>query len=201
NRVMAVLDPVKLVIDNYPEDREEWLDAENNPEEEERTYRKVPFSEELYIEREDFLEKASGKVFRLTIGKDVRLDNAHVIKVEIVVKDVDGNISEIHVTYDPDSRSGSGTEASKRKVKGTIHWVSSAHALEVEVRLYDRLFTHENPDGNKEIDFKEYINPDSLQMITAFVEPSLKTVQPEDKLQFQRIGYFTADKDSTPEKL
>ncbi|HLV46423.1 MAG TPA: glutamine--tRNA ligase/YqeY domain fusion protein [Flavobacterium sp.] len=201
NRVMAVLDPVKLVIDNYPEDKEEWLDAENNPEEEEMTYRKVPFSKELYIEREDFLENASRKFFRLTIGKEVRLKNAYIIKGESVVKDVDGNISEIHVTYDPDSRSGSGTEASKRKVKGTIHWVSSAHALEVEVRLYDRLFTHENPDGNKEIDFKEYINPDSLQMITAFVEPSLKTVQPEDKLQFQRIGYFTADKDSTPEKL
>jgi len=201
NRVMAVLDPVKLVIDNYPEDKEEWLDAENNPEEEEMTYRKVPFSKELYIEREDFLENASRKFFRLTIGKEVRLKNAYIIKGESVVKDVDGNISEIHVTYDPDSRSGSGTEASKRKVKGTIHWVSSAHALEVEVRLYDRLFTHENPDGNKEIDFKEYINSDSLQMITAFVEPSLKTVQPEDKLQFQRIGYFTADKDSTPEKL
>lgn len=198
---MAVLDPVKLVIDNYPEGKEEWLDAENNPEEEEMMYRKVPFSKELYIEREDFLENASRKFFRLTIGKEVRLKNAYIIKGESVVKDVDGNITEIHVTYDPDSRSGSGTEASKRKVKGTIHWVSSAHALEAEVRLYDRLFTHENPDGNKEIDFKEYINPDSLQMITAFVEPSLKTVQPEDKLQFQRIGYFTADKDSTPEKL
>lgn len=201
NRVMAVLDPVKLVIDNYPEGKEEWLDAENNPEEEEMTYRKVPFAKELYIEREDFLENASRKFFRLTIGKEVRLKNAYIIKGESVVKDVDGNIIEIHVTYDPDSRSGSGTEASKRKVKGTIHWVSSTHALEAEVRLYDRLFTHENPDGNKEIDFKEYINPDSLQVITAFVEPSLKTVQPEDKLQFQRIGYFTADKDSTPEKL
>ena len=201
NRVMAVLDPVKLVIDNYPEGEEEWLDAENNPEEEEMTYRKVPFSKELFIEREDFLENASRKFFRLTIGKEVRLKNAYIIKGESVVKDADGNITEIHVTYDPDSRSGSGTEASKRKVKGTIHWVSSAHALEAEVRLYDRLFTHENPDGNKEIDFKEYINPDSLQVITAYVEPSLQTVQPEDKLQFQRIGYFTADKDSTPEKL
>lgn len=201
NRVMAVLDPVKLIIDNYPEGKEEWLEAENNPEEEEMTYRKVPFSKELYIEREDFLENASRKFFRLTIGKEVRLKNAYIIKGESVVKDAEGNITEIHVTYDPDSKSGSGTEASQRKVKGTIHWVSSAHALEAEVRLYDRLFTHENPDGNKEIDFKEYINPDSLQVITAYVEPSLKTVQPEDKLQFQRIGYFTADKDSTADKL
>lgn len=201
NRVMAVLDPVKLIIDNYPEGQEEWLDAENNPEEEQMTYRKVPFSKELYIEREDFLENASRKFFRLTIGKEVRLKNAYIIKGESVVKDAEGNITEIHVTYDPDSKSGSGTEASQRKVKGTIHWVSSAHALEAEVRLYDRLFTHENPDGNKEIDFKEYINPDSLQVITAYVEPSLKTVQPEDKLQFQRIGYFTADKDSTADKL
>ncbi|PJR03671.1 glutamine--tRNA ligase/YqeY domain fusion protein [Avrilella dinanensis] len=201
NRVMAVLDPVKLIIDNYPEGEEEWLDAENNPEEEEMTYRKVPFSKELYIEREDFLENASRKFFRLTIGKEVRLKNAYIIKGESVVKDAEGNITEIHVTFDPDSKSGSGTEASQRKVKGTIHWVSSAHALEAEVRLYDRLFTHENPDGNKEIDFKEYINPDSLQVITAYVEPSLKTVQPEDKLQFQRMGYFTADKDSTADKL
>lgn len=201
NRVMAVLDPVKLIIDNYPEGQEEWLDAENNPEEEQMTYRKVPFSKELYIEREDFLENASRKFFRLTIGKEVRLKNAYIIRGESVVKDAEGNIAEIHVTYDPDSKSGSGTEASQRKVKGTIHWVSSAHALEAEVRLYDRLFTHENPDGNKEIDFKEYINPDSLQVITAYVEPSLKTVQPEDKLQFQRMGYFTADKDSTADKL
>lgn len=201
NRVMAVLDPVKLIIDNYPEDKEEWLDAENNPEVEEMTYRKVPFAKELYIEREDFLENASRKFFRLTIGKEVRLKNAYIIKGESVVKDADGNITEIHVTYDPESKSGSGTEASKRKVKGTIHWVSATHAIEAEVRLYDRLFTHENPDGNKEIDFKEYINPDSLQIITAFVEPSLQTAQPEDKLQFQRIGYFAVDKDSTTDKL
>lgn len=201
NRVMAVLDPVKLIIDNYPEDKEEWLDAENNPEVEEMTYRKVPFAKELYIEREDFLENASRKFFRLTIGKEVRLKNAYIIKGESVVKDADGNITEIHATYDPESKSGSGTEASKRKVKGTIHWVSATHAIEAEVRLYDRLFTHENPDGNKEIDFKEYINPDSLQIITAFVEPSLQTAMPEDKLQFQRIGYFAVDKDSTTDKL
>ncbi|WP_372474171.1 glutamine--tRNA ligase/YqeY domain fusion protein [Capnocytophaga sp. ARDL2] len=201
NRVMAVLDPVKLVITNYPEGQEEWLDAENNPEAEEVTYRKVPFSKELYIEREDFLEEANSKFFRLTLGKEVRLKNAYIIKGESVVKDENGNITEIHATYDPDSRSGSGTEASKRKVKGTIHWVSISHAVEAEVRIYDRLFTHENPDGNKEVDFKEYINSNSLNVITGFVEPSLQSAKEGDKFQFQRLGYFTVDKDSKEGKL
>lgn len=201
DRVMAVLDPVKLVITNYPEGQEEWLDAENNPEVEELTFRKVPFSRELLIEREDFLEEANRKFFRLSLGKEVRLKNAYIIKGESVVKDENGNITEIHVTYDADSKSGSGTEASKRKVKGTIHWVSIPHAVEAEVRIYDRLFTHENPDGNKEVDFKEYINPDSLKVITGYVEPSLKTAVSGDKFQFQRLGYFCVDKDSTPEKL
>lgn len=201
DRVMAVLDPVKLVITNYPEDQEEWLDAENNPEVEELTFRKVPFSRELLIEREDFLEEANRKFFRLSLGKEVRLKNAYIIKGESVVKDENGNITEIYATYDPDSRSGSGTEASKRRVKGTIHWVSIPHAVEAEVRIYDRLFTHENPDGNKEVDFKEYINPDSLKVITGYVEPSLKTAVSGDKFQFQRLGYFCVDKDSTPEKL
>ncbi len=201
DRVMAVLDPVKMIITNYPEGQEEWLDAENNPEAEELTFRKVPFSKELYIEREDFLEEANNKFFRLTLGKEVRLKNAYIIKGESVVKDENGNITEIHVTYDADSKSGSGTEASKRKVKGTIHWVSIPHAVEAEVRIYDRLFTHENPDGNKEVDFKEYINPDSLKVITGYVEPSLKTAVSGDKFQFQRLGYFAVDKDSTAEKL
>ncbi len=201
DRVMAVLDPVKLVITNYPEGQEEWLDAENNPETEELTFRKVPFSRELYIEREDFKEDADKKFFRLTLGKEVRLKNAYIIQGESVVKDENGNITEIHVTYDADSKSGSGTEASKRKVKGTIHWVSIPHAVEAEVRIYDRLFTHENPDGNKEVDFKEYINPDSLKVITGYVEPSLKTAVSGDKFQFQRLGYFAVDKDSTAEKL
>ena len=201
DRVMAVLDPVKLVITNYPEGTEEWLDAENNPEADELTFRKVPFSRELYIEREDFLEEANSKFFRLTLGKEVRLKNAYIIKGESVVKDENGNIAEVHVTYDPDSRSGSGTEASKRKVKGTIHWVSIPHAIEAEVRIYDRLFTHENPDGNKEVDFKEYINPDSLKVIKGYVEPSLKTAKDGDKFQFQRLGYFAVDKDTTADKL
>ncbi len=201
DRVMAVLDPVKLVITNYPEGQEEWLDAENNPEAEELTFRKIPFSRELYIEREDFKEDADKKFFRLTLGKEVRLKNAYIIKGESVVKDANGNITEIHATYDADSKSGSGTEASKRKVKGTIHWVSVPHAVEAEVRIYDRLFTHENPDGNKEVDFKEYINPDSLKVITGYVEPSLKTATNGDKFQFQRLGYFCVDRDTTAEKL
>ena len=143
-RVMAVLDPVKLVITNYPEGQEEWLEAENNPEDESAGNREVPFSRELYIEREDFMENANSKYFRLTLGKEVRLKNAYIIKGESVVKDADGNITEIHATYDADSKSGSGTEASLRKIKGTIHWVSLQHAIKAEVHIYDRLFTHEN---------------------------------------------------------
>ncbi|WP_333878452.1 glutamine--tRNA ligase/YqeY domain fusion protein [Flavobacterium sp.] len=200
-RVMAVLNPVKLVITNYPDGQEEWLDAENNPEEEVMTYRKVPFSKELYIEREDFQEEANKKFFRLTLGTEVRLKNAYIIKGERVIKDENGNITEIHCTYDTDSRSGSGTEASQRKVKGTIHWVSIQHAIPAEVRVYDRLFTHESPDGNKEIDFKEFINPNSLEVITGYVEPSLQSAKNLDQFQFQRLGYFCVDKDSTSEKL
>ena len=200
-RVMAVLDPVKLVITNYPEGQEEWLEAENNPEEEVMTYRKVPFSKELYIEREDFQEEAHKKFFRLTLGTEVRLKNAYIIKGESVVKDENGNIIEIHATYDVDSKSGSGTEASQRKVKGTIHWVSIPHAKEAEVRLYDRLFTNESPDKDKEVDFKEFINPNSLKVITGYVEPSLVTSKELDHFQFQRLGYFCVDRDSTAEKL
>lgn len=200
-RVMAVLDPIKLVITNYPIDKVEWLDAENNPEDENAGQRKVPFSAELYIEREDFLEEAPAKFFRLSIGKEVRLKNAYIIKGESVVKDAAGKITEIHATYDTESLSGSGTEASQRKVAGTLHWVSAGHALEAEVRLYDRLFIDEAPDSHKEKDFLEFVNPDSLTVVTGFVEPSLKTAQTEDKFQFQRLGYFTVDKDSTAEKL
>jgi glutaminyl-tRNA synthetase len=200
-RVMAVLDPVKLVITNYPEGQEEWLEAENNPEEAIMTYRKVPFSKELYIEREDFQEEAHKKFFRLTLGTEVRLKNAYIIKGESVVKDANGNITEIHATYDVDSKSGSGTEASQRKVKGTIHWVSTAHAKEAEVRVYDRLFTNESPDKDKEVDFKAFINPNSLKVITGFVEPSLITAKELDHFQFQRLGYFCVDRDSTAEKL
>lgn len=200
-RVMAVLNPIKLVITNYPEGKEEWLTAENNPEEEVMTFREVPFSKELFIEREDFQEEAHKKFFRLTLGTEVRLKNAYIIKGESVIKDAYGNITEIHCTYDIDSKSGSGTEASNRKVKGVIHWVSIPHAIKAEVRLYDRLFTHENPDGNKDVDFKEYINPESLKVITGYVEPSLQTAKELDHFQFQRLGYFCVDRDSSAEKL
>jgi glutaminyl-tRNA synthetase len=198
---MAVLDPVKLVITNYPEGKEEWLDAENNPEDESAGERKVPFSKELYIEREDFKENAGSKYFRLTTGKEVRLKNAYIIKGEEVIKDAYGNITEIHCTYDPESRSGSGTEASKRNVKGTLHWVSIQHAIKAEVRLFDRLFSDENPDGHEDKDFMEFINPNSLTTITGYLEPSLKDVEVGDLFQFQRKGYFNVDKDSTPSHL
>lgn len=199
-RVMAVLDPVKLVITNYPQDGEEWLDAENNPEDGTQGFRKVPFTRELYIEREDFMEDAPSKFFRLSIGREVRLKNAYIIKGENVVKDASGLITEIHATYDPESLSGSGSEASLRKVSGTLHWVSVAHAKEAQVRLYDRLFLDEAPDSHKEKDFLEFVNPDSLKIVTGYVEPSLVNVVPEDKFQFQRLGYFVADKDSRPGK-
>ncbi|HCQ14415.1 glutamine--tRNA ligase/YqeY domain fusion protein [Flavobacterium sp.] len=200
-RVMAVLDPVKLVITNYPEGKEEWLEAENNQEDESAGFRKVPFSRELYIEREDFLEVAPAKFFRLSIGNEVRLKNGYIIKGESVIKDVNGNITEIQVTYDEDSRSGSGSEASQRKVAGTLHWVSISHAIEAEVRLYDRLFIDEAPDSHKEKNFLEFMNKSSLEIVKGFVEPSLADVKPNDKFQFQRLGYFNVDKDSTASKL
>jgi len=201
-RVMAVLNPVKLVITNYPEGKEEMLTAENNPEDEEAGFRTVPFSREIYIEKEDFREEANKKFFRLKLGKEVRLKNAYIIQANSVIKDDNGEVIEIHCTYDPDSKSGSGTEASMRKVKGTIHWVSIQHALEAEVRLYDRLFTDEAPDAHKDKDFKEFINPDSLKIIEkAYVEPSLATVNEGDSVQFQRLGYFNVDPDSSNDKL
>lgn len=200
-RVMVVLDPVKLVITNYPDGEEEWLDAENNPEDENAGNRKVPFSKELYIEREDFNEEANRKFFRLTLGKEVRLKNAYIIKGESVVKDAEGNITEIHCTYDSKSKSGSGTEESLRKVKGTLHWVSIKHAIPVEVRQYDRLFMNEAPDGHKEKDFMEFLNPDSLKGTTGYAEPSLKDVKTGERFQFQRIGYFNVDSDSSADRL
>jgi glutaminyl-tRNA synthetase len=200
-RVMAVLDPVKLVITNYPEGKEEWLEAENNQEDESAGFRKVPFSRELYIEREDFLEVAPAKFFRLSIGNEVRLKNGYIIKGESVTKDANGVITEIQVTYDEDSRSGSGSEASQRKVAGTLHWVSISHAIEAEVRLYDRLFIDEAPDSHKEKNFLDFMNTTSLEVVKGFVEPSLADVKSNDKFQFQRLGYFNVDKDSTASKL
>jgi glutaminyl-tRNA synthetase len=201
-RVMAVLNPVKLIINNYPEGKEEWLEAQNNPEDENAGFRKIPFSRELYIEREDFREEANKKFFRLKLGKEVRLKNAYIIKAESVLKDENGEITEIHCSYDPLSKSGSGTEESQRKVKGTLHWVSVQHALKAEVRVYDRLFNDQAPDSHKDRDFKEFINPDSLIIDTnAFVEPSLKEASMGDRFQFQRLGYFNIDADSKPGKL
>ena len=200
-RVMSVVNPVKLIIENYPEDKEEWLETEDNPEDENAGTREVPFSRELYIEREDFMEEAPKKFFRLTIGGEVRLKSAYIIKANRVEKDENGEITTIYATYDEESKSGSGTEASMRKVKGTLHWVSAKHALPIEVRIYDRLFTHEQPDAEKETDFMEFVNKDSLKKVQGFAEPSLKNAKVGDHYQFQRIGYFTPDKDSTADQL
>jgi len=200
-RVMGVLDPLKVVITNYPEGEEEWLDAENNPEDESAGSRKVPFSREIYIEKEDFREEANKKFFRLKLGKEVRLKNGYIIMAESCTKDAEGTVIEVQCTYDPKSKSGSGSEESLRKIKGTLHWVSIEHALKAEVRLYDRLFTDESPDTHKDKDFMEFVNPDSLKVITGFLEPSLKNAKIGDQVQFQRLGYFCVDPDSTDEKL
>lgn len=201
SRVMAVLDPLKVVITNYPEGQEEWLEAENNPEDESAGSRKVPFGRELWIEKADFKEEANRKFFRLKLGGEVRLKNGYIIKAESCTKDENGNITEVQCTYDPKSKSGSGTEESMRKVKGTLHWVSAQHAHSAEVRLYDRLFTDAAPDSHKDTDFMEFINPNSLESITAFIEPSLASAKEGERFQFQRMGYFCVDSDSTKEKL
>ncbi|KUG12352.1 glutamine--tRNA ligase [Elizabethkingia miricola] len=200
-RVMAVVDPVKLIIENYPEGQEEWVETENNPEDENAGTRQIPFSREIYIEREDFKEEANNKFFRLKLGGEVRLKSAYIIKAERVEKDDNGEVITIYATYDDKSKSGSGTEESLRKVKGTLHWVSAPHAIPVEARLYERLFTVEQPDAEKDADFLQYINPESLNTAHGFAEPSLKDVEIGEPLQFQRIGYFTKDRDSSDEKL
>lgn len=200
-RVMAVVNPVKLIITNYPEGQTEELTAINNPEDESQGSRTLPFSKELYIEREDFKEEANRKFFRLTLGKEVRLKNAYIIKGESVTKDSEGNITEIHCSYDPDSKSGSGSEASMRKVKGTIHWVSVQHAVDAEVRNYDRLFSDESPDQHKEQSFLDFVNPDSLSIQNAKVEPSLAALAIGERVQFQRLGYYTPDFDTTSSNL
>ena len=197
-RVMAVLDPVKLIITNYPDDQSEELLSDNGPDESFGT-RVVPFSKELWIEREDFMEEAAKKWFRLAPGAMVRLKSAYIVKCEGFAKDNKGKITEVYATYLPVSKSGS--DSSGISVKGTIHWVSVAHALNAEIRLYDRLFIVENPSA-EEGDFKEYINPNSLHIVrNAFIEPSLKDAVPLSKYQFIRKGYFCLDKDSTEEKM
>jgi glutaminyl-tRNA synthetase len=201
NRVMAVLDPVKVVITNYPEGQEEFLTAENNQEDESAGFREVPFSREIYIEKEDFREEANKKFFRLKLGKEVRLKNAYFITANSCTKDADGNVTEIQCTYDPLTKSGSGTEESMRKVKGTLHWVSIKHAVKAEVRAYDRLFLDEAPDSHKDKDYMEFVNPDSLEVITAYLEPSLQVAKIGERFQFQRLGYFNVDDDSTANNL
>lgn len=191
-RVMGVLNPIKIIITNYPEDREEWLEAENNPENIDAGTRKVPFSREIFIEKEDFKESAGNKFFRLKIGSEVRLKNAYIIKANSVLKTSTGEIEEVHCTY---------TKDTEKRVKGTLHWVSIKHALKVEVRDYDRLFLHEAPDNQGDRSFMDFINPDSLKIIQGYVEPSLKNAQPEERFQFQRLGYFNIDKDSDTERL
>ncbi|CAI8229265.1 MAG: Glutamine--tRNA ligase [SAR116 cluster bacterium] len=200
-RVMGVLRPLKVEITNYPEDQSELLSAENNPEDPAAGYREMPFSRHLFIEQEDFKEEANRKFFRLKLGGEVRLKNGYIIKAESCTKDAEGNVIAVQCTYDPLSKSGSGTEESLRKVKGTLHWVSQQEALEVKVRLYDRLFTDPTPDAHKEADFMDFVNPNSLEEITAYVEPSLASAKEGDHFQFQRMGYFVVDKESQPQAL
>ncbi|HPF20347.1 MAG TPA: glutamine--tRNA ligase/YqeY domain fusion protein [Syntrophomonas sp.] len=200
-RVMAVLRPLKVIIDNYPPEQVEWLEAENNPENPDMGTRRIPFSREIYIEQEDFMENPPKKYFRLTPGGEVRLKSAYIIKCEQIVKDMQGNIIELHCSYDPDSKSGGAT--SGRKIKGTSHWVSATHAIPAEARLYEHLFLTENPDDDSDgSDYKSKLNPDSLQVLEhCMVEPGLAQASSENRYQFLRQGYFCLDLDSRPDKL
>lgn len=200
-RVMAVINPLKVVITNYPDDKFEEVEMDSNPEDPEAGRHSMPFGREIYIERDDFMENPPKKFFRLAPGSEVRLKGAYIIKCEEVVKDDAGNIIELRCTYDPDSHSGA--PGASRKVKGTLHWVSAKHAVDAEVRLYDRLFEVENPAAQPDRDFREMLNPDSLVTVnTAKIEPfAAEIARKGAKLQFQRVGYFTPDYDSTPEHL
>jgi glutaminyl-tRNA synthetase len=195
-RRLAVLRPIKIVLTNYPEGKIEELDAINNPEDPNTGTRKIPFSRELYIESDDFMETPPPKYFRLRPGGEVRLKYAYIIKCDEVVKDAAGNVAELRCTVDLDSKSGGPTAG--RKVKGTIHWVSAAQAIDAEVRLYDRLFSVPEPDAAG--DFKSFINPNSLEVVTAKCEPALAKARPDGRYQFERLGYFALDPDSTREK-
>jgi glutaminyl-tRNA synthetase len=200
-RVFGVLNPLKVIITNYPEGKVENVEVINNPEDETMGTRSIPFSREVYIEQDDFMETPAPKFFRLAPGMEVRLKGAYIIKCEGIKKnDKTGAIEEIHCTYDPATKSGG--HQSEKKVKGTLHWVSEAHAVDAEVRLYDRLFSHEDPAGQKDHDYREYLNPGSLQVLKGCkVEPSLKGAKHLDKFQFQRLGYFCIDTDSAPDHL
>ena len=200
-RVMAVLRPLKVIIDNYPEGKVEEMEAINNPEDPSAGTRKVPFSKELYIEREDFMEEPPKKFYRLAPGREVRLRYAYFVTCTDVVKDENGQVVELHCTYDPATRGGDAPDG--RKVKSTLHWVSAPHAIEAEVRLYEHLFIKENPDNVAEgEDFKSNVNPNSLDVLTCCrVEPSLADAKPSDRFQFERLGYFCIDPDSSSGKL
>ncbi len=198
-RVMGVLNPLKVVITNYPEGADEELEAVNNPEDESMGTRKVPFAKELYIEQDDFMEEPSRKFFRLAPGREVRLRYAYFITCNEVIKNEKGEITALHCTYDPQSRGGNSPDG--RKVKATLHWVSAKHAVKSEVRMYDRLFSVEDPLGQKDVDYKEFLNTDSLKVLPeCFLEPFVKNAKPLDHFQFERLGYFNVDYDSTPEK-
>ena len=198
-RVSAVLDPVKLIITNYPEGKTEMMEAINNPEDESMGTHKIAFTRKLFIEREDFMEEAPKKFFRLTPGQEVRLKNAYIIRCTGFKKDEEGNIIEIYAEYDPQTKSG--MPESNRKVKGTLHWVSVEHSIPAEVRLYDRLFLFENPNEGKDVDFRDWLNPGSLKILRGCrLEKELENVVPFENFQFQRLGYFNVDPDSTKEK-
>ena len=200
NRVMAVLNPLKVVIENYPDDRVEDMDAINNPEDDSAGKRKVPFSKVLYIERDDFMEDPPRKFFRLAPGREVRLRYAYFITCTDVIKDDAGNITELRCVYDPETRGGAAPDG--RRVKATLHWVSAAHAIPAQARLYDTLFTEADPEADSEKDFTECINPDSLRIVDrAMLEPSLQDALPGDRFQFERLGYFVVDPDSTAGNL
>ncbi|TVQ16258.1 MAG: glutamine--tRNA ligase/YqeY domain fusion protein [Bacteroidetes bacterium] len=199
SRVMTVLNPVKLVIDNYPEGQTEQLPVKVNPEDPESCFKMVSFSRELYIEREDFMENPPRKFFRMAPGNEVRLKYAYVVRCDSVVKDDAGNITEIHCTYFPETKSGLPSD---KKVKGTLHWVSVSHSYEIEVRLYDRLFTEPEPENvSEDTDFKDFLNPDSLKVVTGYTEPVAIGLRPGKSLQFERLGYFVVDPDSNEEKM
>ena len=201
NRKMVVLDPIKLTITNYPDNDSELLETENNPEKENSGTRKIPFNKNLFIEREDFKEEANRKFFRLTIGKEVRLKSAYIILGTGVEKDADGNITEVFCEYDPKSKSGSGSQESLRKVKGTLHWVTQKDSVKITVNSYDRLFKEESPGKNAEQDFLRDINPDSLKVAKAYAEPSLKECAQGQSFQFQRKGYYVVDKKSKADNI
>jgi len=200
NRVMAVMDPLKVVIENYPDDLVEEMEAVNNPEDESAGTRTVPFSKVLYIEQEDFMEDPPKKFYRLAPGREVRLRYGYFITCTDVIKDEEGNIVELRCTYDPETKGGSAPDG--RRVKATLHWVSAEHAVKAEARLYDTLFTVENPDTDGKKDFTEFLNPNSVTVVDPiYIEPYIKQAKAGDQFQFERLAYFVVDSDSTDEKL